>query len=130
MPKRHFAYRLFLIVLLSEAGPGYHPLQGLPDYLVAVDGCVQTGRPWTNWYGRVVFLQFSKKDGAPVFTLTSEELQPLNRPGDDYLKVGVHALKREAGLSEKEIAHYLWDSLRYGKKLPLQECPAEKLLPL
>lgn len=68
-----------------------------------------------NWYGRVVFLQFSEKDGSPIFTLTSEELQPLTRPSDDYLKVMVRALKKETGLNEKEIAHYLWDSMRYGK---------------
>lgn len=77
--------------------------------------------PGPNWYGRVVFLQFSEKDGAPVFTLTSEELQPLNRPSDDYLKVVVRALKEEVGLSEKEIARYLWDALRCGKKLLLRD---------
>ena len=74
-----------------------------------------------NWYGRVVFLQFSEKDGSHVFTLTSEELQPLNRPSDDYLRVMVRALKEEVGLSEKEIARYLWDALRCGKKLLLRD---------
>lgn len=77
--------------------------------------------PGPNWYGRVVFLQFSEKDGFPVFTLTSEELQPLNRPSDDYLRVMVRALKKESGLSEKEIARYLWDALHCGKKLLLRD---------
>ena len=77
--------------------------------------------PGPNWYGRVVFLQFSEKDGSPIFTLTSEELQLLTRPSDDYLRVMVRALKEEVGLSEKEIARYLWDALRCGKKLLLRD---------
>lgn len=72
-----------------------------------------------NWYGRIAFLGFAK-DGIPVFTLTSEVLHEPELPSDAYLGLLVRALAEE-GWSEREIARYMWEPLRCGKKLLLRE---------
>lgn len=72
-----------------------------------------------NWYGRIVFLGFDK-DGIPMFTLTSAVLNKPELPTDAYLGLLVRTLAEE-GWSEREIARYLWEPLRCGKKLLLRD---------
>lgn len=72
-----------------------------------------------NWYGRIVFLGFGKDD-VPMFTLTSAVLNNPELPTDAYLGLLVRTLAEE-GWSEREIARYLWEPLRCGKKLLLRD---------
>ena len=59
-----------------------------------------------NWYGRRVCLGIHE-DGCPIYTFTSEERRPANKPHEKYVEVIKEALVQECGCTEKQAEEYL-----------------------
>ena len=70
------------------------------------DVMAQEGRS-ANWYGRLVCLEVDNF-GIPVYTLTSENLRPENKPSAAYTELIATVLRGEFGLKKKHVEQYLF----------------------
>lgn len=66
---------------------------------------IQEG-PSANWYGRTVFLGLDD-DGCEIYTLTSEELRPVNEPAPEYTELILNALRKELGYTKSDALAYI-----------------------
>lgn len=59
-----------------------------------------------NWYGRMICLEVDNF-GIPVYTLTSENLRPENKPSSAYTELIAKVLREEFKLSKRQAMGYL-----------------------